>query len=294
MTDQTAHVSIIGLPASGKTTFLAALWHMVREPGASTTLGFENLSQGNYEHLNALAKRWRSGKIQQRTQHSGAKTVSMRLKDEGNRLVEVSFPDMPGEDFGRMWELREADHGMLETLSTPAIVLLVNGDTIKHPLWIVEQSKLASAMAKAAGNGLPTTPDPEPIDWSPDFAPTQVRIVDLLQMLMSGELNVGTRRLAVLISAWDKVAAEELSPEELLEAKLPLLAQYLRNGRDPWTWRVWGVSAQGGVYEDPDKAESLPETDALRELERPSDRIQIVDGDQLSTDITLPLQWLIC
>jgi Double-GTPase 1 len=294
MTDHTAHVSIIGLPASGKTTFLSALWHMVREPGASTALGFENLSQGDYEHLNALAKRWRSGKIQQRTQFSGARTVTMRLKDEGNRLVEVSFPDMPGEDFGRMWERREADHGMLETLSAPAIVLLVNGDTIKHAIWIVEQTKLAKAIAKEAGNGLPAAPDPEPVDWSPDFAPTQVRIVDLLQMLMSGELNIGKRRLAVLISAWDKVAAEELSPEELLDAKLPLLAQYLRNGRDPWTWRVWGVSAQGGVYEDPDKDERFPETEALRELERASDRIKIVDGDQLSSDITIPLQWLIC
>ena len=65
------HVSIVGLPSSGKTTLLAALWHMVREQGSSTALSFDGLSNGNYEHLNQLAKRWRSGKIQQRTQVSG-------------------------------------------------------------------------------------------------------------------------------------------------------------------------------------------------------------------------------
>jgi hypothetical protein len=286
MTAEEAHVAIVGLPASGKTTLLAALWHMVREPGSMTVLKFHSLSQGNYEHLNALAKLWRSGKIQQRTQFSGAKTVSMRLKDASDRPIEVSFPDLPGEDFSRMWERRELDKGVLNTLSAPAIVLLVNGDTIKMPAWVVERM----ALAKEVGI---VPPEVEAADWSPDLAPTQVKIVDLLQMLMSGDLNIGERRLAVLISAWDKVEEEELSPEELLEAKLPLLNQYLRNGRDPWTWHVWGLSAQGGVYEDPEKGENFPETDALRALERPSDRIKVVDSGETCTDITKPLEWLI-
>ena len=107
------HISIVGLPSSGKTTFLAALWHMVRETGSITALSFDRLNQGNYEHLNALAKRWRSGMIQQRTQVGGAKVVTMQLKDDAGQKVEVSFPDLPGEDFSRMWERRELDKGML-------------------------------------------------------------------------------------------------------------------------------------------------------------------------------------
>ena len=280
------HLSVVGLPSSGKTTFLAALWHMVREPGSATALSFDGLSQGNYEHLNALAKRWRSGKIQQRTQVSGARDVMMRLKDAAGQKVEASFPDLPGEDFSRMWERRELDKGMLGTLTAPAIVLLVNGDTIRMPAWIVERM----ALSKKLGIPLPKV---EPTEWSADLAPTQVKIVDLLQMLMSGELDIGGRRLALLISAWDKVEGEEMTPAKILEAKLPLLNQYLRNGRDPWTWRVWGLSAQGGVYEDPEKNESFAETERLRDLERPSDRIKVVDGTVVSSDITVPLKWLI-
>jgi len=280
------HLSIVGLPSSGKTTFLAALWHMVREHGSTTALSFDSLSQDNYEHLNALAKRWRFGKIQQRTQVSGAKDVTMRLKDVAGQKVAVSFPDLPGEDFARMWERRELEKSMLETLTAPALVLLVNGDTIRMPDWVVERMALTKKMRTE-----PSKVEPE--DWSADLAPTQVKLVDLLQMLMSGDLDIGERRLALLISAWDKVEGEKQTPVEILASKLPLLDQYLRSGRDPWTWHVWGVSAQGGVYEDPEKQESFPETDKLRELERASDRIKVVDGNAISSDITQPLKWLI-
>lgn len=280
-------ISIIGLPASGKTTLLAAIWHMVREAGSVTALKFDGLSRGNYEHLSALAKRWRAGKKQQRTQTSGMKVVSMRLKTTEGRSVEVSFPDMPGEDFSGMWEKREVDKATVGTLKAKAIVLIVNGDTIKFPAWIVEH------MAIAKGAGIVQT-EGDIVNWSPHLAPTQVQVVELLQFLMTGELFVGPRRLAVLISAWDEVEGDGLDPEEVLSTKLPLLDQYLRNARDPWTYRVWGVSAQGGIYEDLDKGEQLEATAALRDLDRPSDRIKVVEGKAVSTDITLPLEWLIC
>ncbi|QDG74807.1 hypothetical protein [Labrenzia sp. PHM005] len=279
-------VSIIGLPESGKTTLLAAIWHMVREPGSVTALKFDGLNQGNYEHLNGLAKRWRAAKKQQRTQTSGLKVVRMNLKNDVGKSIEISFPDMPGEDFSRMWEKRELDESMGDMLSAEAIVLLINGDTIKFPTWIVEQNAIAK------GAGLPPE-NAEVVEWSAELAPTQVQVVELLQFLMSSELSVGPRRLAVLISAWDEVKGDGMDPEEVLKVKLPLLDQYLRSRRDPWTWHVWGVSAQGGAYEDQDNGEQLEETEALRQLDRPSDRIQVVDGKKVSTDITQPLNWLI-
>ncbi|WP_162988119.1 TRAFAC clade GTPase domain-containing protein [Alcaligenes aquatilis] len=233
------HLSIVGLPSSGKTTLLAALWHMVRESGATTALSYDRLSNGNYEHLNALAKRWRMGKIQQRTQVSGARDVTMRLKNAAGQKVEVSFPDLPGEEFARMWERRELDRSMQETLTAPALVFLINGDTVRAPAWVVERMALANKLGM-------TSTEQEPTEWSADLAPTQVKIVDLLQILMAGDLHIGNRRLALLISAWDKVEGEQQTPVEILESKLPLLHQYLHSGRDPWTWRVWGLSAQGG------------------------------------------------
>lgn len=285
MTSQT-HIAIIGLPSSGKTTFLAALWHSVREPGTATKLVFAGLSNGNYQHLNDLAKLWRCGKIQKRTQVDGAKRVAMQLKNETGQQLVATFPDLPGEDYDRMWERRELDKASQESLTAPAIVLLIHGDTIRLPAWVADRMALAKQLGMPQG-------EQEPVEWNASLAPTQVKLVALLQMLMSKPLDVGPRRLALLISAWDKVEAEQLSPARLLESKLPLLFQYLRNGRDPWDWRVWGLSAQGGDYEDPDKGDSFPETDKLRDLERPSDRIKLVDGETVSSDITMPLAWLV-
>ncbi len=281
-----SRVSILGLPGSGKTTLLAAMWHVVNEPGCSTRLTYDRLSDGNYEHLNALAKRWRAGEVPPRTETSGMKTVSMRLKDSEGHLVELSFPDVPGEEFTRMWEKRELDELMAETLTAPALVLLINGDKIKFPAWIVERA------AVERGAGIPKSEAPV-VEWSPDLAPTQVQVVELLQFLMTEPLDIGPRRLAVLISIWDKAEHEELTPSEFLAAKLPLLDQYLQTGRDPWDWRVWGLSAQGGDYDDPEKAKPRSETESLLELDRPSDRIKMVDGDQVSTDVTLPIHWLV-
>lgn len=280
------HIAIIGMPSSGKTTFLAALWHLVREPGTATRLAFDGLSNGNYQHLNELVKLWRSGKIQKRTLVGGAKKVSMQLKDQTGQQLVATFPDLPGEDYDRMWERRELDEASQDSLTAPAIVFLIHGDTIRFPAWVADRMALAKQLGVAEDGQ-------EPVEWSATLAPTQVKLVALLQMLMSKPLDVGPRRLALLISAWDKVEAEQLSPAELLERKLPLLFQYLRNGRDPWDWRVWGLSAQGGVYEDPDKGDSFPETDRLRDLERPSDRIKLVDGETVSSDITMPLAWLV-
>lgn len=282
----TREISIVGLPGSGKTTFLAALWHLIREDaGVKTGLRFGKLSEGNYEHLNSIAKLWRAGKIQIRTQTNGLKTVSMELVDENDVCVRVTFPDAPGEEYSRIWEDRKIDENIAATFTAPSILLLVNGDRIQFPAWVVERTALNNTLGLKTDNK-------EPTDWQAKDAPTQVQLVDLVQQMMRPPLAAGPRRLAVLISAWDRVMGEESSPENLLVTKLPLLNQYLRSGRDSWTWRVWGVSAQGGEYDDPEKKDKTEDAARLRALNRPSDRIMLVNGSNKSSDLTEPLQWL--
>jgi GTPase SAR1 family protein len=60
MTDTVENsVVICGLPESGKTTFLAALWHVVFErANPDAHLKFDSLSYGDHTHLNAIMRRW--------------------------------------------------------------------------------------------------------------------------------------------------------------------------------------------------------------------------------------------
>ena len=49
--------TIIGMPNSGKTTFLAALWHLVTSGESKPALQFDRLD-GDVQYLNVIAERW--------------------------------------------------------------------------------------------------------------------------------------------------------------------------------------------------------------------------------------------
>ncbi|GAB5429290.1 MAG: hypothetical protein Devi2KO_27490 [Devosia indica] len=288
----TPTVSIIGLPASGKTTFLAALWHLMTGGPGNTSLRLKDLLSGNNEHLNSLAARWRDAKEQSRTEIGGSRLVSMNLQDAQGRDVQVTFPDVPGEAYRRMWEDRDCDDDVADVLRCSGVMLFVHSDTIKAPRWVIDDKALAEAMA--AGLEPPEGGvEDDPLEWHPGLSPTQVQLVDLLQLLRRRPLDVGTRKIAIMLSAWDKAEEDGLSPAEFLKTRLPMLYQYLTYGPDGWDLSVYGISAQGGDY-DTEEEDSAPREEAakLRELDDPTERIRLVSPDSTSTDITVPISWL--
>lgn len=284
MTDRS--VVIIGLPASGKTTFLAALWHLITARDVETALRFGGLQAGDASHLNAIASRWRDAKVQDRTAVAGNRLVSMKLIDLAGSIVRVTFPDVPGEAYRRMWEDRDCEPEIAEILRADGVLMFVHADTIQAPKWVADEVALSKALGLEVPGG-------EAEQWHPRMAPTQVQLVDLLQLLRTPPLDVGQRRLAIMLSAWDKARDEGLTPEAYLEAKLPLLTQYLKRGADGWTYRVHGLSAQGGDY-DPvsEDAARVPAAENLRNLDRASTRIQLVGATPETHDLTEPLAWL--
>ena len=280
---------ICGLPGSGKTTFLAALWHLVTSREVETALRFESLRNGDASHLNALATRWCSAKIQDRTEMAGNRLVSMNLLGSGGNPVRLTFPDLSGESYRRMWEDRDCDPAVAEILGTgEGVLLFVHADQIQSAKSVVEVAAQSKKLGIAVGNG-------QDSPWSPRLAPTQVQLVDLLQLLRLPPLNLEMQRVAIMLSAWDKVAPENRTPEEFLAEWLPLFDQYLRSGADGWSWRVYGVSAQGGDYETQTKVMTntqLANLDALRNLDQPSLRIKVVFEATESHDLTEPVAWL--
>lgn len=293
-------ISIVGLPGSGKTTFLAALWELVGERRVAKALSFASIGDNDLSYLRKIVTVWRRATEQARTRITGLSSVRMNLKDEADNVVQVAMPDAPGEDFRAMWEDRELGRVLGESLAGGNIMLLVNGDKVRAPAWVTEREAQRRTTTKQGGKTLPK-------DWHPSLAPTQVQLVDLLQMISHSPVGSAGRKVAVMISAWDKAEGERLTPDVFLKNKLPLLAQYLESGRDGWTSRVYGVSAQGGEYDpNQDNAERVEgdaaarrkrpvksgDADRLREVDIPANRIRVVDGDKESNDLTEPLQWL--
>lgn len=278
-------VVVMGLPGSGKTTYLAALWHLVSEGEIDSKLKYVSLRAGNANHLFEIATRWREAKTQERTSLSGDKLVSMVLQAEGGEPQTVTFPDVAGEAFLQMWGQRECDETLAGWLKEPGVLLFVHADKATVPKWVIDEKLLLDDMGVERE-------EEQVVDWSPSLAPTQVQLTDLLQSMQSDPLDIGPRRLAIILSAWDKAAGRRLTPEEYLANRMPLFSQFLAHGLDRgWEVRIYGVSAQGGDY-DNEKGVS-PEAERLRNVDLPSKRIRVVYAGAESNDLTEPLQWLL-
>jgi hypothetical protein len=289
-------VLVAGFPESGKTTFLAALWHLVTSAEVETELKLASLRHGEFTHLNALAQRWRDALPQERTLAGSGRVVSMNLTSDDAGSLRLTFPDLSGEDYREMWETRNCTLEFATTIrDTSSVLLFVHADRIVEPRWLIDDIVLAAAMGGTA-NGEKAGAESEPTEWTPRVAPSQVQLVDLLQLLSEVPLDVGPRRLVVVLSAWDRVAPEGLTPSAFLKQRLPLLSQFLNTHLEQWQWDVFGVSAQGGDLStsvEADKKRVEGEVERLRSLDNPSERICVVGENSNSHDLTTLLSWLI-
>jgi len=177
-------IVVLGLPGSGKTTFLAALWHLLTSNEVETKLSLVTLKAGEVAHLNEIASLWRKAKVQERTLHAGDRTVTMSMRTGTAPEFQLSFPDLAGESFQQMWETRECASEVAASLRSSNVLLFIHADKIKAPGWIIDDAEDAEAA------GLPVEAG-KPVPWNARLAPTQVKLVDLLQSLRAPPLEGG-------------------------------------------------------------------------------------------------------
>ena len=272
---------LVGLPASGKTTFVAALWHVIASQDVEGALALEILD-APVDHLNLLRRRWLRVEETFRTSSSAEEIATIKIRArERDPATEIVIPDLAGESIRR---------GLIERRWTSSFAEFVRGSTgvllFVHPEKLSESWPIAEVFeiageSQESYSGGSTSEEQVARDWSPEAIETQVMLVDLLQLLC-GHIKKERFRLAVVVSAWDLVLSEEL-PIEWLAKELPLLNQFLINADSRLEFRVYGVSAQGG---------QLPKDfDSLLAYDKASDRIQVVLDGPPSHDITAPIRW---
>lgn len=274
MTDRIYH-AIIGLPESGKTTFLAALWHLIEAGEVATQLTLDRLD-GDREYLNAIAECWRQCEKVPRTSGAGETDVSIWIHEpETGRRAKLGFPDLAGESFERQVATRKCRKNYIDGFDDNGGVMLFltadrpqDGTTLLDmlPMWDGDESQSV-----------------EQQEWAPDHIPQQVQLVELLQFLQRPPFRRIQRRLAVIVSAWDVIADRRLSPEVWLRRELPLLHQFLQSNGSSFNFRIYGISAQGGNLDK--------EKDSLLE-KIPSERIECFGDGVQPHDLTAPIHWL--
>ncbi len=290
-----SYVVAIGLPEAGKTTFLAALWHVAEREEVPGSLRLERISE-DAKHLNTIKNEWLRFERVGRTVPGQEESASLWLRDEGGAIGEAIFPDLSGESFERAWVDRHWTEKYDRLVANAgSLLVFVNPATVKEPYTIAEMQR----MAEAAFPEEPSSAEPDMQDqsdenvppgaveeWSAEKVPTQVQLVELLQFAERSLKSNRPVRLAVIISAWDLVKEDysgETGPTDWLKTRLSYLDQYLKSNFEQFTLRVYGVSAQGG--------DLVKDRELLLNFERASDRILIEGPDCIPHDISEPIRW---
>lgn len=281
MSSPQSNLLVAGLPAAGKTTFLAALWHCVTDGRIAGALRVEKL-EGDRKYLDQIRDAWLECRPVGRTSPSaGATHVRMELADEAGMRVALDFPDLSGETFERQWSKRDVSAEYEKLAQSASGVLL-----FLHPEHVTEPYSIDDAGDPIPmPDGATAQTSEKPVAWSPELSPTAPQIVDVLQVLVACRRETALPIVA-LVSAWDVVHNEKKTPDEWIQARVPLLHQFLRTNRVLFPSRFAGVSAQGGSHSDDEGRARLLK-------EKPSDRIRLVNGAEISNDITLPIRWIV-
>ena len=285
----------MGLPETGKSTFIGALWHSLMSSTKKSNANFSIEFQPNdREYLNRLEESWLSYDLVDRTKTTDNHDMNLTLINNSTSAnYSIRFPDLSGELYQTQFESRKFTrqfHDLIEDVDS--LVLFLNPSTIIKPRLISDVRPILNTHdqendEKDSDGGNVSSELP---DWSHKSCPTQVVLVDLLQAISQTAMKLD--KISVVVSAWDTVikvesqlAKEEIvNPTKWLEKHLPLLAQYLSTNYAD-RYKIFGVSAQGGDY-------SIDKKDLLS-IQNPTERIIVSNGLVNSHNIMLPLEWLL-
>lgn len=268
------HSLMLGLPGSGKTTFLAALWYVVTSGEVDGALQLKTLGPHSL-YLNNIRDTWLDGNEFDRTSLTVDGNI-MKLGEEGDDSYEVVIPDLSGEHSRVTFLNRRWPDEIKDLVNTAdGLLLFVSSEVAGVPTIMEARAALNDSSDADVGGEL---------DWTVDDCPTAVKLIDLLQLAMWSRPPGKPTRLSLIASAWDLVAETFTSPREWLAEEMPLLDQFLRNNTEAFSSRVFGVSAQGAPLKEV--------RSRLIKFDSPSDRIRVlVDDDPSSHDVTKPLRW---
>lgn len=283
---------LMGLPESGKTTFLAALWHLVESTEVDSTLRATTLP-ADATYLNQIREAWLHCHKMPRTTQSPIPQVTMDLVTMDDQEITLVVPDLSGESYRSQWTDRKCTPEYAELCDE------LNGVIVFiHPYKVIESQEIIASNQILAGQE--ETPDAEQQDsppWEAKHSPTQVQVVELLQFLLA-RTRMFPLPIVIVISAWDLIErrtdparGSKDTPASWLNRRLPLLDQFLLANPESLRSRIYGVSAQGGdIADEQQRVKLQAQFDA-------SKRIQIVDAEGQSLerkhDLAAPIHWLL-
>jgi hypothetical protein len=270
-----------GFQASGKTTFLAALYEWA-QAGVDGGLRLRHEPEDR-EYFFDISQQWLQLEELARTDIAAPRNTELPLLDASGFAFDLQIPDVVGEHFGQAWERDDWPEEVSQiTLSADGLLLFIRGFDLKPPLRLPPGESIGDHLHSEEEAADSDSPHKE---WDAAEAPTQTILADLLEGIRDRRESMP---IAVVISAWDRVLEEaEMTPDTWLRSNLPLLWQMLEGRSDEIPYRVFGISAQGGDLTQAEKH------DELAQVRPPYKRIIVQEGETRTSDIGAPIIWLL-
>src|SRR5437016_344361 len=92
---------LVGLPDTGKTTFLAALWHVL-ESGETASALTLRASPSDSTYLNEIRQSWERAEPVRRTPAASIEDIVLQLQ-LADRELDLAVPDLSGENYRELW-----------------------------------------------------------------------------------------------------------------------------------------------------------------------------------------------
>src|SRR4051794_9240898 len=102
MTNSQPRFLMMGLPESGKTTYLAAIYHTLNAAGDGE-LGLREPPEER-EYLLGIERQWLALEPIGHSAHVGPKRVELPIRDPSGQALDLEIPDVNGEEYQDAWE----------------------------------------------------------------------------------------------------------------------------------------------------------------------------------------------
>lgn len=275
---------IAGLPGSGKSTYIGALWYCLMHPdnieGIKLVADKMNLAD-DLTVLNRLSDAYKNVKLIDRNYSDQNETVQINLKvaDSDTRL-QVEVPDFLGENFRDLVELKESELVSKWLNDTDTLVYFMNEVT---PPEFEDD------------HGPEDDESPMPAKDVPPFSIKTISAVAMNIMVLKCLLSKKTfKKVVVVLSWWDKNTDNGVvpnNPQKYLKEYSPALFNFIQYHIP--NFEIIGLSAQGQEYPKEDQGDYEATKKEIKAKTREGKRSFVEIEDKILHDLSLPLYLLI-
>ena len=292
---------IAGLPDSGKSTYLGALWYVTQNAAGKIELALhasnDNMPE-NTSLLDGLSRRWHNIEDMDRTSNDAPEKISFLMCPQGiDDELSIEVPDFRGESIRQI--ITENQPSEFDDWCSKATNLLFFISDIQAGIYaddFVDDEEEIDAAEESAGDKKDSEEKPPVLELNPKNITPAAQNILILRYLHE---NYRFKKIVICLTAWDKIinnnGGNPKDPEEYLKEKSPALYNYISYNFNHV--KYFGLSGQGEEYEyvktgdgNNEKKRVTEECKIrLQKLTRDFQRAFIYEGLNKSFDITLPI-----